>query len=331
MAATLPLTLAPAADARPPSATPISATPNINQVRAQVQALQEQAADAAEGANDAKVRLATLRKRLAGVKGQQAVQAREVAKLKAGIGRIAVDAYINGGLGGSVGLLFSDDPTQYLNNAAALEALSRSQRAALRRYTQAAQSLARTSLVVGDQVRLVAATEKELAAKAAAAQAKLQAAERLLASLSAEQRRRIAAQEEQDAAKAVASAKGLLARAAASPGRAGTAIRFAIAQIGDRYVFGAAGPSTWDCSGLTMMAYRSAGVSLPHSSRSQINYGRRIGRGSLQPGDLVFFYRPISHVGIYIGNGLMIHAPRPGRSVGVSEIGNRYFAGAVRL
>lgn len=310
---------------------PAHATPNINQVRAQVERLQEQAADAAEGANDARVRLATLKKRLAGVQGQQAKQAQAVDELRAGIGRLALDAYINGGLGEGVGLLFSDDPTAYLNNAASLEALSRSQRAALRKYTQAAQSLARTSLVVSDQVRLVMAAEKELAAKAASARAKLKEAERLLATLTAEERRRLQEQQAADDKAAVVQAKGVLGRAAASPGRAGIAIKFAIKQLGDRYVFGAAGPNTWDCSGLTMMAYRAAGVSLPHSSRAQINYGRRVSRSELQPGDLVFFYRPISHVGIYIGNGLMLHAPRPGKTVTVTNIGGRAFAGAVRL
>lgn len=321
VAALLPLTLA----------TPVHAVPNINAVRAQIDRLQQAAADAAEGANDARVRLNTLKKRLAGVQGQQARQSKQVEKLRAGIGRLAIDAYINGGLGEGIGLLFSDDPTAYLNNASSLEALSRSQRAALRKYTSAAQSLARTTLVVSDQVRLVMATEKELAAKAASARAKLRQAERLLASLTAEERRRLQAAEDADAAERIKSAKGILGRAAASPGRAGIAIRFAIKQIGERYVFGAAGPSTWDCSGLTMMAYRAAGVSLPHSSKAQINYGRRVSRAALQPGDLVFFYRPISHVGIYIGNGKMLHAPRPGKTVTVTDIGGRWYAGAVRL
>lgn len=311
--------------------TPAQAVPNINAVRAQIERLQQDAADASEGANDARVRLSTLRKRLAGVEGQQARQSKQVDQLRAGIGRLALDAYINGGLGEGIGLLFSDDPTAYLNNASSLEALSRSQRAALRKYTTAVQSLARTSLVVSDQVRLVAATEQEWRAKAASARTKLRQAERLLATLTAEERRRLQAAEDADAAERIRNAKGLLGKAAVSPGRAGIAIRFAIKQIGDRYVFGAAGPNTWDCSGLTMMAYRAAGVSLPHSSKAQIGYGRKVSRAALQPGDLVFFYRPISHVGIYIGGGKMLHAPRPGKTVTVTDIGGRWYAGAVRL
>jgi peptidoglycan DL-endopeptidase CwlO len=312
-------------------AAPALAAPSINEVRAQVERLQQEAADAAEGANDAKVRLAALNKRLSSLQGARAVQDREITALRSSIGRIAANAYRSGGLGEGVGLLFSDDPTQYLSSAGVLDALSRSQQVALRKYSQAQQSLTRTSLVVEDQVRQVVAAERELKAKAAAAQSKLAAAERLLASLSVDQRRRIVAAQRADQAQAVQSARGLLARAAQTPGRAGKAIRFAIAQMGDRYVFGAAGMSTWDCSGLTMRAYRDAGVSLPHSSKAQYNYGKRISRSELQPGDLVFFYSPISHVGIYIGNNLMIHAPRPGYAVGISDFGTRRWAGAIRL
>lgn len=310
---------------------PSSAAPSITELRAQVERLQQQAADAAEGANDAKVRLASLNKRLASLNGAKAQQGREVDALRASIGRIALNAYRSGGLGEGIGLLFSDDPTQYLSNAAVLDALSRSQNVELRRFAQAQQLLSRTTLVVEDQVRQVAAAQRELQAQAAAARAKLASAQRLLNSLSVDQRRRIVQAQQADQSKAITSAKGVLARAAQTPGRAGVAIRFAIAQMGDRYVFGAAGMTTWDCSGLTMRAYRAAGVSLPHSSRAQFGYGRKVSRSQLQPGDLVFFYSPISHVGIYIGNNLMLHAPRPGYSVGISDFGSRRWAGAVRL
>lgn len=88
---------------------------------------------------------------------------------------------------------------------------------------------------------------------------------------------------------------------------------------------------TWDCSGLTMRAFASAGVSIPHSSRAQFRYGRKISRSQLQPGDLIFFKSPISHVGIYLGGGRMVHAPRPGSRVKIAPINQMRFAGAVRL
>ena len=118
-------------------------------------------------------------------------------------------------------------------------------------------------------------------------------------------------------------------------GRAGIALRFAVKQIGDKYVWGAAGPVYWDCSGLTMRAYEAAGVSLPHSARAQSGYGRSVAFANLQPGDLVFFGKPISHVGIYLGGGKMVHAPRPGARVQIVEFSNYFgkkpFVGARRF
>jgi cell wall-associated NlpC family hydrolase len=112
--------------------------------------------------------------------------------------------------------------------------------------------------------------------------------------------------------------------------RVADVLRFACAQLGDPYRWAGTGPDSWDCSGFTMGAWRAGGVGLPHSSRMQAGYGQRVSQGSLLPGDLVFFYSPISHVGIYIGNGMMIHAPSSGDVVKIAPVlGN--FAGAVRL
>jgi cell wall-associated NlpC family hydrolase len=95
----------------------------------------------------------------------------------------------------------------------------------------------------------------------------------------------------------------------------------ALAQVGDPYSWGAAGPNAFDCSGLTMFAYRAAGVGLPHSSRMQSTTGRAVSRSALQPGDLLFFYSPVSHVAMYIGNGQMVHASTYGQPVKVVPIG----------
>jgi cell wall-associated NlpC family hydrolase len=111
------------------------------------------------------------------------------------------------------------------------------------------------------------------------------------------------------------------------------AVNFALAQVGKPYVFGAAGPSTYDCSGLTMAAWAHAGVHLPHSAADQYTYGTHVPESDLQPGDLIFFYHPIEHVTIYIGDGLMVSAPEPGENVQVAPLS--YFlsdyAGATRL
>lgn len=308
-----------------------SPNPSLAAVQRQVDQLRTEAADAAEAANGAQVRLTALLHTLAGVQEQQAKEGTALQALKKNLGLIATNAYKNGGLGPGIRLLFAEDPTEYLASASSLEVVTRSQGVQLRRYTAAEQRLHQTSLMVGDQVKLVRAAQRELAASAALAQGKLAAAERLLKSLKgADRRRYLAAQAARDAADRKSSL-GSAKLGNTISGRAGIALRFALKQIGDSYYFGAAGPTRWDCSGLTMVAFAQAGVSLPHSSQAQIHYGRKISRGSLLPGDLVFFYRGVTHVGIYLGHGLMVNAPRPGRKVQVTPVSSMPFAGAVRL
>ncbi len=110
----------------------------------------------------------------------------------------------------------------------------------------------------------------------------------------------------------------------------GPAVAYAKAQVGKSYVYGAAGPSAFDCSGLTMMAWQQAGVSLPHNSGAQYSSGPRISESELQPGDLVFYYTPISHVGMYIGNGQVVNALNPGSGVRISGLHDMPYVGAVR-
>jgi cell wall-associated NlpC family hydrolase len=108
--------------------------------------------------------------------------------------------------------------------------------------------------------------------------------------------------------------------AAAPTVRAQTAVNTALAQIGDPYAWGAAGPSAFDCSGLTEYAYRAAGVSLPHSSGAQSTMGTPVAYSDLRPGDLVFFYSPVSHVAMYIGNGEIVQATTSGHPVAVTKL-----------
>jgi cell wall-associated NlpC family hydrolase len=109
------------------------------------------------------------------------------------------------------------------------------------------------------------------------------------------------------------------------------ALAFGRAQLGEPYVFGATGPNRWDCSGLTQAAWRAAGVSIPRTTYTQVKVGQRVARSDLRLGDLVFFYgsRP-SHVGLYAGNGMVLNAPRPGKTVSYSKISSMPYAGAVR-
>jgi cell wall-associated NlpC family hydrolase len=122
-------------------------------------------------------------------------------------------------------------------------------------------------------------------------------------------------------------------RAAKAPGRAAqVAVDTAMAQLGDPYVWAAAGPDAFDCSGLTQYAYAAAGVGLPHSSSMQSQMGTPVSLSELQPGDLLFFYSPVSHVGMYIGNGQMVHASTSGQPVKVASVDSMgSFSGARRV
>ena len=281
-----PLLTVPSADA----------AQTLAQVQARVRQLEEEATTAAEGAQEAKVKLASLNGQLQGIQARAAVQSQSVAALSKSLNAIAVEQFKTGGLSQSLELLFSADPALYLSAAGSLEAITRKKSVELRKFQAAKQRLTATSLTVSDKLALVKATQKKLAAQSARATAKLAEAESLLSKLKKEDRERLArlAQEEEDAdqASSLAAAK----KAVGVSGRAGKALQFALKQIGDKYVFGADGMTYWDCSGLTMRAFQTAGVSLPHSSRAQFNYGKSVKRSNLAAGDLVFFAATIPHV-----------------------------------
>jgi cell wall-associated NlpC family hydrolase len=314
-----------------------SGAPNtdLRAVRAEVERLQEDAAEAGENAQAAKIQLAKLKKQLESVQQQADVQKQSVDSIEKSLAAIAVARYKSTGLGEGLELLFSSDPSLYLSAAGSLENVTRKQSIELRKYATAKQRLDATSLTVGDKLRLVQAAEARYRAQAAQVKNKLDQAEKLLTKLEKQDRERLLKLQamDQEERRKYSLEQAKLANAVS--GRAGTALRYAVKQIGDNYVWGAAGPIRWDCSGLTMRAYQQAGVRLPHSSRAQFGYGRSISRSNLQPGDLIFFGSPISHVGIYIGKNKMVHAPRPGARVQIAEFGNYFgrkkYVGARRL
>ena len=312
---------------------PAHSAQSLEQVQAKVRQLEEEATSAAEGAQEAKVKLGVLTKTLNGIKAKAEVQGQSVSLLQKSLGSIAVEQYKSGSLSQGLELLFSSDPTLYLSSAGALDAITRGKSTQLRKFEAAQQRLNATTLTVNDKLALVTAAQRKFAAQSALALSKLKEAERLLSKLKKEDRIRLerlaAAKEDADQASSLAAAR----RASGVSGRAGIALKYALKQIGDRYVFGAAGLTTWDCSGLTMRAYQTAGVSLPHSSAAQSRMGRRVSTRSLKPGDLLFFGRPVSHVGIYLGGGKMVHAPRSGSRVKVTtsgSLGSKPLVGARR-
>ena len=315
--------------------TPISAgaAPSLLEVQGRVRDLEEQATTAAEGAQAAKVQLDKLTKTLSSVQQQASQQGESVKQMNKVIGAIAAEQYKAGPLNQSLELLFSTDPQLYLSSAGALEAITRKKTEDLKKFSVVTQRLNATTFTVSDKLALVKAAEARFNKQLAIANSKLDEAEKLLAQLTAAERERLARlnQEQEDADQQNSLAEG--GKYAGISGRAGTAIQYALAQIGDKYVFGASGLTYWDCSGLTMRAFKSAGVSLPHSSRAQYRYGKSIPRNQLQPGDLIFFGKPISHVAIYLGPNRMLHAPRSGSRVKIAnmDMGRKPYIGARRL
>ena len=305
----LPLITAPAAHA----------AQTLAQVQIRVQQLQEDATTAAEGAQEAKVQLSALTRNLAGIQAQAAIQGKTVDAISKTLGSIAIEQYKSGSMSQSLELLFSSDPSLYLSSAGSLEAITRRKSTQLRKFQSAEQALNASSLTVSDRLAQVKVLQKTLAQRSALATSKLAEAQALLATLKKEDRDRLAKlaldQENADQASSLVAAKS----AAGVSGRGGIALKFALQQIGDVYVFGAAGMKYWDCSGLTMRAFAAAGVSMPHSAAAQARMGKSVPFNKKQPGDLLFFGRPVSHVAIYLGGGRMVHAPHTGARVKVAE------------
>jgi cell wall-associated NlpC family hydrolase len=251
------------------------------------------------------------------------------------IEKIARENYMSGGLGQSLGLVFSADPSQYLADASTLNYVSTNYARQLRQYSTSKQRVDASQSVVTDKTALLIRERAILNKEIAKAKSSLESAEKLLNSLKKEDRERLAKEEKDREGRIFDASKKYASSFVGDNTRGSKALKYALAQIGDIYVWAAAGPTRWDCSGLTMRAFQNAGVSLPHSSRAQIRYGKNISFGSVKPGDLVFFGSPISHVAIYMGGGKMVHAPRPGKRVEVTEFprsfGSKRFAGATRI
>jgi cell wall-associated NlpC family hydrolase len=344
-------TAAAAAIAVLPGSATAEPRPTTATVQRQVDGLHHQAEQATERYDLARVQLAEVRLRLIQVTHRLEKAQREVALLRSTMGLMAAATYKSGGVDASMQLLLSDQPEAFLEQATTLDQLSRNQASSLRKITAARQRLAQDRLAVAQQREQMAQLQATLQSEQQAVEARLREATALLGRLTAAERARLAAAARAASALAVsqrtgaprASRQAQRTRPAgtttyqkptysgAASGRAAIAVRTAYAQLGDPYQWGASGPNSFDCSGLTSYAWRAAGVSLPHSSSAQFSSGRRISRSELRPGDLVFFYSPISHVGIYIGSGRMIDAPYPGRNVKITSISEMPYSGAVRL
>jgi cell wall-associated NlpC family hydrolase len=304
------------------------ATPQltIDQVQARVHALNEQAERITETYNAKRERLSELQRSQAIAARQLSRDQRNLGKVQEAMAATAQAVYRNGGLTEALPSVASD-PQTFLDQSVILDAISESQ------TEQFAEAAAAGHAVRAAQARYTAqaAAVRESLASIKADKQRIEGliaeSQRLLASLRAEQRARLAAQQQAVASAAVAQRASYTGP---SSGRAAAAVQFAYAQLGKPYVYGAAGPSSYDCSGLTMAAWAAAGVSLPHNAAMQQSMLPYVSQADLQPGDLVFFGNPAGHVGIYIGGGRFIHAPHTGDVVRIADLAYMPFSGGGR-
>lgn len=229
---------------------------------------------------------------------------------------VAQARYTSSGQSRLAALLSSESADQLVRQMTTLDVIADRTNAVLAEVASVQRAAEAAQLAADQAAAQARAGLEQLQAQEAEAQERIDRYQAEFARLSAE---------EQAAVTTAVAGPTLAAPSAGElplvPGSAtATAVETALAQLGDAYVWGASGPDGFDCSGLTSFAYKAAGVSLPRASRAQAQVGREVSRAELQPGDLVFFYTPISHVGLYIGDGKMVHARTFGQPVAVTTV-----------
>ena len=312
-----------------------SAAPTLETAQQEVDRLRTVAAEKFEAANDATIRIRGLERETAALEQQEAKLQKELQVANRALAQLAIAQYKSSGFGETFGLLFSSDPTKYLSDAGTLEVISRNYAKKQREFATTKLKVEASQFVISDRTELLKAERAKLNREVEQARMALSKAEKILKSLKKEDRERLARLEAERENKILDESKKYAASYKGDNTRGSIALKYALKQVGDVYVWAAAGPTKWDCSGLTMRAFQQAGVSLPHSSRIQVKYGKSVSFGAVKPGDLLFFGNPISHVSIYMGGGKMVQAPRPGKRVEVisftKRFGSKPFVGARRL
>lgn len=299
--------------------------PTPERVGADVDRLYRQAEAATEKYNGAKEKAESAQQRLRSLQDESARRRARLNAARDALGSVAAAQYRSGGLDPALRLVLSEDPDGYLDGTALAERAGTRHKAEVGRVRTQLQEIEQLRGAARIEAKSLTSHRAEMRRHKKTVTGKLTAARRLLSRLTPEQRAdRAAGTPRPSGAPASVTSRAPGARAA-------EAVAYAYRKIGSPYVWGATGPDAFDCSGLVQAAYRSAGVSLPRTTYAQINAGRRVARSALLPGDLVFFYSGISHVGIYVGDGRMIHAPNPSAPVRLAPLDEMPFAGATRV
>ncbi|WP_210591455.1 C40 family peptidase [Streptomyces sp. GESEQ-35] len=307
------------------------AEPNLTpaQVKAKVDQLYQEAEVATEKYNGAKEQAEAAEQRLGTLRDEAARKTERLNSERDALGSMAAAHYRDGGLDPALQLALSEDPDGYLQGAEFAERAGSHQAASVDRVRKQLREIEQLRGAAHIELTSLSSRQAELERHKKTITGKLDSARRLLSRLTAEERARLG--QDTDRASRAGARDGLTGSVTAPNSRAAAAVAYAYQKLGSPYVWGATGPDAFDCSGLMQAAYRSAGISLPRTTYAQIDAGRRVSHGELLPGDLVFFYSGISHVGLYVGNGMMIHAPNPSAPVRLAPISEMPFAGATRV
>jgi cell wall-associated NlpC family hydrolase len=299
-----------AVPAHPATAAPPDGT------HADVDRLYQEAERATEAYNRAGERADALRREVCAAQDRIARKQQRVNSMQEALGALAGAQYRNGGIEPSLTLLLSRNPGEYLARAAALERISTHQAGELKDLRRATRDLVRQRAGVSGKLEELEQSRRAAARHKRVVERKLVTARRLLNSLPDHER--AAYDRASRAGRAGLPGPG---GAVAPSDRAAAALAAARSALGKPYVWGANGPAGFDCSGLVQWSYAQAGTGLPRTSQAQRYAGRQVPLSEARPGDLVLYRDDASHVGMYAGNGQVIHAPYPGAPVRYDPVG----------
>ena len=312
--------------------TPVS-NEELEAVRAQLEKLYHEASVATDEYNAAEeaaekqsAEIVELAKKI--VKGKE-----KLAELKERAGAAAAAQYRSGGLPDEAHLMLSDNPQHFLDNTRRVLQGQRATKGLLAELTRTQQDLEQYAKDASAQWRKLEAGRKAKAAAQKKIEKQIKAAEKLESQLEKEERERLAELEAAAARKAQTAwlDSGILEDLRTKASEQGRkAVAYATDQLGKPYEWGAEGPKTYDCSGLTSQAWASAGRPIPRTSQEQWKQLKHIAVEDMRPGDLIIYNADASHVAMYVGDGAIIHAPRPGRTVTVAGAGSMRILGVVR-
>ncbi|GGV15388.1 glycoside hydrolase [Streptomyces litmocidini] len=323
------LTLQAAAAPLPPSPPRKS----LEEVRAEIDDLYRKAAVATDAYNLAEERTKEQSAELVRL-ARMIVDGREkIEDLKAKAGAAARAQYRNGGLPEGAQLVLTNDPQLFLDAAGRLKDGAKATHDLLGEMTRAQAELDTYAKDAGANWTKLEANRVRQAKAKKEINDKIAAAEKLEAELAAEERERLRLLEQQALNRAQTTwlGTGVLKGLKGDTTEEGRkAVEFATAQIGKPYVWGAEGPLSYDCSGLTQRSWGAAGRGIPRTSQEQWRLLPHVDIKDMRPGDLIVYFKDASHIGMYVGNGMIVHAPRPGRNVTLAGAGSMEILGVVR-